>query len=90
MKFILPFQSDYFYTKAFAANAALDKPSLNKRPSGPLPTRAELMKGLREEHFDILVIGGGATGAGVALDAQTRGIMGLGQGMERVGAGWWD
>lgn len=31
------------------------------------------MQGLREQTFDILVIGGGATGAGVALDSQTRG-----------------
>lgn len=46
----------------------------NKRPSGPLPSRNELLKGLRDDDFDILVIGGGATGAGVALDAQTRGL----------------
>lgn len=26
------------------------------------------------EEFDVLIIGGGATGAGVALDAQTRGL----------------
>ena len=26
------------------------------------------------EEFDVLVIGGGATGAGAALDAQTRGL----------------
>ncbi|VDM38703.1 unnamed protein product [Toxocara canis] len=29
---------------------------------------------LKTEEFDILVIGGGATGAGVALDAQSRGL----------------
>ena len=29
---------------------------------------------LKDEEFDILVIGGGATGAGVALDATTRGL----------------
>lgn len=28
----------------------------------------------KDEEFDVLVIGGGATGCGVALDAQTRGI----------------
>ena len=27
-----------------------------------------------EDQFDILVIGGGATGAGVAVDAATRGL----------------
>jgi glycerol-3-phosphate dehydrogenase len=39
-----------------------------------LPTRHELMDRLRSEPFDILVIGGGATGCGVALDAATRGL----------------
>ncbi|CAD5207869.1 unnamed protein product [Bursaphelenchus okinawaensis] len=47
---------------------------LNKRPSGALPTRNELLAGLKEDEFDVLVIGGGATGAGVALDATTRGL----------------
>ena len=32
------------------------------------------MKALREKEFDVLVIGGGATGAGCVLDAQTRGL----------------
>lgn len=31
----------------------------------------ELMDG---EEYDVLIIGGGATGAGVALDAQMRGL----------------
>lgn len=40
-----------------------------------LPTRCELLKSLKETpEFDILVIGGGATGCGVALDAATRGL----------------
>lgn len=39
-----------------------------------MPTRQELLKGLQQEEFDVLVIGGGATGAGVALDATTRGL----------------
>ena len=29
---------------------------------------------LRTEHFDVLVIGGGVTGTGIALDAATRGL----------------
>ena len=29
---------------------------------------------LADEHFDVLVVGGGITGAGVALDAATRGL----------------
>jgi glycerol-3-phosphate dehydrogenase len=36
--------------------------------------RAADLKRLSEETFDILVIGGGVTGAGVALDAATRGL----------------
>src|SRR4051795_11615022 len=29
---------------------------------------------LADEHFDVLVVGGGITGAGVALDAASRGL----------------
>ena len=36
--------------------------------------RDEALRQLKENSFDILVIGGGATGAGVALDAATRGL----------------
>lgn len=51
--------------------------------SGPRPSRprtessferTESLRRLGEETFDVLVIGGGATGAGVALDAATRGL----------------
>jgi len=45
------------------------------------PPREELLQRLRrsgngdpQQEFDLLVIGGGATGAGVALDAVTRGL----------------
>lgn len=41
----------------------------------PLPPRQEILNSLRDEEFDILVIGGGATGTGVALDAVTRGMV---------------
>jgi glycerol-3-phosphate dehydrogenase len=46
---------------------------LNKRPTTQLPSRRDILKALEEREYDVLVIGGGATGAGVALDAQTRG-----------------
>ena len=36
--------------------------------------REETVKRLKEGHFDILVIGGGSTGSGVALDAAARGL----------------
>src|SRR3954470_10464931 len=35
--------------------------------------RADAVRALQAEPFDVLVIGGGVTGAGVALDAATRG-----------------
>ncbi|EGT42172.1 hypothetical protein CAEBREN_07787 [Caenorhabditis brenneri] len=48
---------------------------LNKRAPSALPTRKDILTNLRKgEEFDVLIIGGGATGAGVALDAQTRGL----------------
>ncbi len=37
-------------------------------------TRARAIETLAEEQFDVLVIGGGITGAGVALDAASRGF----------------
>ncbi len=40
----------------------------------PLPSRQEQIKKLKETDFDVLVIGGGATGSGCALDAATRGL----------------
>lgn len=52
-----------------AASSATEKKKLR-----PLPTREEQLKSLKNDSFDILVIGGGATGVGCALDAQTRGL----------------
>lgn len=37
-------------------------------------TRSTLIQKLRSETFDLLVIGGGITGAGIALDAASRGL----------------
>jgi glycerol-3-phosphate dehydrogenase len=42
-------------------------------PFSPL-ARADHLRALRERRFDLLVVGGGITGAGVALDAATRGL----------------
>ncbi|MBK8563928.1 MAG: glycerol-3-phosphate dehydrogenase/oxidase [Saprospiraceae bacterium] len=36
--------------------------------------RQFLIEQLKSQHFDLLVIGGGITGAGIALDATTRGL----------------
>ena len=54
-----------------------------RRPPSPWlpPSREDNLRRLQasasgtpEDEFDILVIGGGATGAGVAVDAATRGL----------------
>ena len=36
--------------------------------------RPEVIKSFKEKHFDLIVIGGGVTGAGIALDAAARGM----------------
>lgn len=43
------------------------------------PSRADLIKALKHsnndgEEFDLLIVGGGATGAGIAVDAASRGL----------------
>jgi len=38
------------------------------------PDRKTVQESTKTQEFDILVIGGGATGSGVALDAATRGL----------------
>jgi len=44
-------------------------------PKRPVPLRADQVKRLgEEEEFDLLIVGGGATGAGMAADAATRGL----------------
>lgn len=40
----------------------------------PLPPRDDQIKSLQNDSFDVIIIGGGATGAGCALDATTRGL----------------
>lgn len=39
-----------------------------------LPSREPILEKLENEQFDLLVIGGGITGAGIALDAVSRGM----------------
>ncbi|WP_155985339.1 FAD-dependent oxidoreductase, partial [Paenibacillus maysiensis] len=36
--------------------------------------RTAVLERMEREHFDILIIGGGITGAGIALDAADRGL----------------
>lgn len=42
--------------------------------SGPLPTRGQALERAAAQEFDLLVIGGGITGVGIALDAVSRGL----------------
>lgn len=51
--------------------AAIATPRVKRK----LPPRTEQVKTLQSgEEYDVLIIGGGATGAGCALDSITRGI----------------
>eukprot|EP00124_Ichthyophonus_hoferi_P000290 Ihof_evm16s10 gene=Ihof_evmTU16s10 len=43
-------------------------------PAPKLPTRAAMIKDMKSEEYDVLVLGGGSVGCGVALDASTRGL----------------
>ncbi|XP_011698622.1 PREDICTED: glycerol-3-phosphate dehydrogenase, mitochondrial isoform X1 [Wasmannia auropunctata] len=43
-------------------------------PRRTLPTREDQLKTLKSQDYDVLIVGGGATGAGCALDACTRGL----------------
>ena len=52
---------------------AAESNQLNLRPKRPLPTREAQLQSLKDDTFDVLVIGGGATGAGCALDSVSRG-----------------
>jgi glycerol-3-phosphate dehydrogenase len=45
-----------------------------KQMSWPPFDRAAMLRRLSDEEFDVLVIGGGITGTGAALDAATRGL----------------
>lgn len=46
-----------------------------KAEAPALPTRSELLEKMaKTEQFDVLIIGGGATGTGCAVDAATRGL----------------
>lgn len=46
----------------------------NSYAYNPLPTREQNFVDLATKDYDVLVIGGGATGTGVALDAVSRGL----------------
>ncbi|CAI5452971.1 unnamed protein product [Caenorhabditis angaria] len=47
---------------------------INEKTHVALPKRSDMLARLKDQEYDVLVIGGGATGAGLALDATTRGL----------------
>lgn len=53
--------------------ALVSRPSVAPT-SGKILPRSEQILRLQSQEFDILVVGGGATGSGAALDAATRGL----------------
>lgn len=61
-------------TALAVTNVATGLQGLPSLPLQQLPSRKQQLNSLREQPFDVLIIGGGATGAGVAVDAATRGL----------------
>ncbi|XP_043467243.1 glycerol-3-phosphate dehydrogenase, mitochondrial isoform X1 [Leptopilina heterotoma] len=63
--------TNYYFTNDNTVHAE----KLSKPVKRPLPSREEQLKALKSgEQYDVIIIGGGATGAGCALDACTRGL----------------
>ena len=58
----------------FVKTSDLVAPVSITREQVNLPTRDQLLSKLAANKFDVLIIGGGATGTGCAVDAATRGL----------------
>lgn len=72
-------QQAFFSTQrdpGLAYTGVLSDPKEVPGPTEKIPSRAEQVRRLQQsnEELDVLVIGGGATGAGIALDAANRGL----------------
>ncbi|XP_011154652.1 glycerol-3-phosphate dehydrogenase, mitochondrial [Harpegnathos saltator] len=63
--------TSYYFLSDTTVHAEKIKP---RPPRRTLPTREDQVKTLKSQDYDVLIIGGGATGAGCALDACTRGL----------------
>ena len=74
----------YYYLNSGPTYPSSTKETRRPPPPWTPPSRAEMLSRLKAsskptaegytEEFDLLVVGGGATGAGVALDAASRGL----------------
>lgn len=81
-----PFSASFFVTSLQSTSTKTRDPGLdltsvvsNPRevpgPTESIPSRAQQLRNLQSDgRYDVLVVGGGATGAGVALDAAARGL----------------
>ena len=49
--------------------------------------RQDILESLKDEHYDVIIIGGGITGTGIALDCSTRGLKTLFVEMQDFAAG---
>lgn len=71
---IVSFTVQVFWNECVLFQCTVKAEQAPKRAKRHLPSRDDQIKSLQTEHFDVLIIGGGATGAGCALDAATRGL----------------
>jgi glycerol-3-phosphate dehydrogenase len=66
--------TDDAWTELGFAQRSPSRESVGTLPGFPRDQRAGLLARLASEPFDLLVVGGGATGAGIARDAALRGL----------------
>ncbi|KAJ7849319.1 FAD dependent oxidoreductase-domain-containing protein [Mycena leptocephala] len=82
---VLTTGAGYWYLNSGPAYPLSTKETRRPPPPWTPPSREHMLKslkasgaikttGLADEEFDLLVVGGGATGAGVAVDAASRGL----------------
>ncbi|KAH7923338.1 DAO-domain-containing protein [Leucogyrophana mollusca] len=70
----------YWYLNSGPAYPVSTKEKRRPPPPWTPPSREQMLESLRrssidpDEEFDLLIVGGGATGAGVAVDAVSRGL----------------
>lgn len=76
----------YYYLNSGPAYPSSSKETRRPPPPWTPPSRAEMLGRLKatapkqarsdpeDEEFDLLIVGGGATGAGCAVDAASRGL----------------
>lgn len=68
------FSIQVFFEECILFQFTVKAEQVPRRAKRHLPSREEQIKSLQTEQFDVLIVGGGATGAGCALDATTRGL----------------